>query len=288
MSILKIDSSCLNGSFISSIPKVECSAHRYVRFGRVVLLSAAVTVPIFVTKIPVPVAVPAVVMFKPTAISFPVTPKELLPIMMRHDPAGFRVRRSSPITVMPLVMVPHRIPITLYPHKLGAWSSRQNANHAGSGWRANSDPNRDLTGQTDPPVSSIAASNVVLMKLLMVVSTSLVPIDHHSGTGLQYCKKFRAVAENGNSHTSKSFPPGRGFLWVSGSDETRCIVTSEWPSSELRHSSSPTVECANGVYLSDAAKEYAAKNPTIEIQSTVGVYRCRCYVLIKPSGSFVL
>ena len=100
------------------------------------------------TEIPVlPVAVPAVVMSKPAAISLPVSFKELPSLVTRSHPATPRVRWPSPIAVMPLVTSSHRIPITFDPQELGTWSWRQNANCTGPRWRANSDANRELSAE---------------------------------------------------------------------------------------------------------------------------------------------
>src|SRR5262249_16736976 len=112
----------------------------------------AVVVPILavplVMKIPVSVAVPVVVMFKATAVSFPVTQKKRPPIVTRRDPVSPRIRWSSPITFMPPVTVFHHIPITVYPHELGSRLYWGHVNH--SRWRrwTNSDPNGDLSAES--------------------------------------------------------------------------------------------------------------------------------------------
>ena len=112
----------------------------------VVRYLVAVVVPVMVmipetAMITIMAAVPAVVMFKPAAISLPVTVKEPLSIMMRSHPPSPAVRWPSPITLMPLVMPSHRIPVTIYPCVFRAWSCRQNTDHTGPRWRANSDSN---------------------------------------------------------------------------------------------------------------------------------------------------
>ena len=92
-------------------------------------------------EVPVPAAVRAVIVFKQALISLPVTLVELTSVMTRCDPASAAVRRSSPVTVMPFVMVSHGIPITIDVHVAGAGTSRHNSNHTGGRWRANSDSN---------------------------------------------------------------------------------------------------------------------------------------------------
>src|SRR4051812_37912783 len=78
-------------------------------------------------------------------VPVPVTLKELTSIMMRCDPASGRVRRSSPVTLMPLVFVSHRIPITVDPNVVGARTAGHDSNDAGRRGRTNSDSHRDLS-----------------------------------------------------------------------------------------------------------------------------------------------
>src|SRR4029077_938128 len=104
----------------------------------------AVPAMISVVEVPLVVAVPVVIVFNTAAISFPVTNKELLLIMMRLNPASSLVRWSSPIAPMPPVMPSHGIPITIYPHELRSWPFWQNLNYTWRWWRANSDSNGNL------------------------------------------------------------------------------------------------------------------------------------------------
>jgi len=95
-----------------------------------VLLTVVIAVPVvssvvvLFTEIAISVAIPVVVMFNPAPTSFPETSKIPLPFIVRHYPASPRIRWTSPVTVMPLVMLPHRIPITLYPKELRGWPWR--------------------------------------------------------------------------------------------------------------------------------------------------------------------
>jgi hypothetical protein len=98
-------------------------------------------------KIPIMIAIRVVVMFKPAAVSIPVTLKERLPVMMRRDPTSCRVRWLSPITFVPLVSPSYGIPITFHPHERRGRPGWQNANHS-RGWRwADSDSNRNLCAE---------------------------------------------------------------------------------------------------------------------------------------------
>jgi hypothetical protein len=103
-------------------------------------LAAVVT-----TVIPVFPAVRAVIVLNPTAIPTPITEKELLAVVTRPDPVRACVRRSSPVTGMPLVLPPHRIPIAVDPNKVGAWAMWLYSHHSRLRWRANSDSERDLS-----------------------------------------------------------------------------------------------------------------------------------------------
>ena len=75
------------------------------------------------------IAIRVVVMFNTAVVSVPVTLKEHLPVMAGSDPASRRVRRLSPITVVPLISLSFGIPITFHPHERGAGPHRYNANY---------------------------------------------------------------------------------------------------------------------------------------------------------------
>ncbi len=96
--------------------------------------------------IPVSVPVPAVVMLNPPAISFPEALEELIALITRPHPAGSGIGRASPITFMPSVMLADWIPITLYPHKFGAWAWRPGVDHTRRRGRADSNSDRDIGG----------------------------------------------------------------------------------------------------------------------------------------------
>jgi hypothetical protein len=77
--------------------------------------------------------------FKPAAISLPVTSPVPVSIMARLNPPGTRIRRASPITCVPPVMPSERIPVAGYPRIRRARTWRQNTNHTRRRWRANYD-----------------------------------------------------------------------------------------------------------------------------------------------------
>jgi hypothetical protein len=105
-------------------------------------LVTVVAVPIMVS---VAFPVPTVVVFKPATISIPVTEIELRSVVTRRHPSSPRIWWPSPISFMPFVVPSHWIPITVYPHELGAWSWGQNANNTWLRWRTNSDTDRHLS-----------------------------------------------------------------------------------------------------------------------------------------------
>jgi hypothetical protein len=97
-----------------------------------------------VAPVTVSVVVRVVVVLNVAAISFPVTCIIPFAIVVRSNPASPLVGRSSPIAFMPLVMISHRIPITLYPHELRSWPFWHNHNHSGWRRRGNHDSNGNL------------------------------------------------------------------------------------------------------------------------------------------------
>jgi len=109
-----------------------------------------VTILVAVMEVASLVAVRMVIVVHPTAISVPVTSKELLPVVMRLNPARALVWGSSPIAGMPSVLLADWIPIAVYPDKIGTRSLRLNSNHARLRWRTNSDSKGNLCGECRP------------------------------------------------------------------------------------------------------------------------------------------
>lgn len=109
--------------------------------GRAIL---AMIVAVMIT-VSVAVPVPVVVMVKAAMIAFPVTLKELLSVVVRPHPSSTLIWWSRPVTFMPFVVPSDRIPITVYPHRLWAWTWRQNTNHMGARRGADSDSQGNLS-----------------------------------------------------------------------------------------------------------------------------------------------
>src|SRR5882724_5509188 len=74
--------------------------------------------------------VPAMVVARLASIAFPVTFIVLLSIVMRHHPLCSGICGTSPISVVPLIVVAYRIPVAGYPRILCARTSRLNPHDA--------------------------------------------------------------------------------------------------------------------------------------------------------------
>ena len=118
---------------VSTTEVVACGSVLQVR---VILVMVVVVVAILVAVL---VVIPVVIVFQPATVSVPVTRVILLSIMVRLDPSCAFIGRSSPIAVMPFVVVADRIPITTDPCELRPWAWWHNADFAGMRRRTDSD-----------------------------------------------------------------------------------------------------------------------------------------------------
>jgi hypothetical protein len=94
--------------------------------------------------IPVVVVVRVVIVLNTAAMTFPVAGIVSLAIVVWANPASPFVGRSRPVAFVPLVVISHRIPITLHPHGLRSWPFWHNHNHPGRRWRGYHDSNGNL------------------------------------------------------------------------------------------------------------------------------------------------
>src|SRR5262249_17070175 len=124
------------GSFASSAGRGRRAFARRVRlsgadetFRPVGLVVPTASAVLLFPIISISILIPVVVVLESAALSCPVTDEVVLAIIARHNPIGSHVRRPCPITFMPLPMVPHRIPIPVYPYKLQCGSGENNVNH---------------------------------------------------------------------------------------------------------------------------------------------------------------
>jgi hypothetical protein len=100
---------------------------------------------IVVPEVPVATPIPMVVVLPPTGVAVPIPGEVSASFVSRRDPAGSRVRWAGPITGVPLVVVPHGIPIALDPSKFRAGARRQNPDNTWGRRCANLDSNGNLS-----------------------------------------------------------------------------------------------------------------------------------------------
>jgi hypothetical protein len=79
--------------------------------------------------VPVPIPIPMVIVLKTATIPIPIPYEKLPTIMMRWNPTRAHVRRPCPVSLVPFVVPPDRIPIALDPDEFRARGRRKNANH---------------------------------------------------------------------------------------------------------------------------------------------------------------
>src|SRR5262245_37578459 len=80
-----------------------------------------------------------------SALAFPVAFVEPLAVVSRSGPASALVRRTRPVAVMPFVVVPDWIPISVDPHKAWPWRrGRWSVHNARRRRRPDGDANRHL------------------------------------------------------------------------------------------------------------------------------------------------
>ena len=100
---------------------------------------------VFAIIVAVAVTVPTVVVGDSAAIAIPVAFIEKRSIMSRSHPVCAGVRRTGPVSVVPPVMVAHRVPIATYEGIAGAGTSRHNPNYTGPRRRADSHSDENLS-----------------------------------------------------------------------------------------------------------------------------------------------
>src|SRR5262249_19413581 len=108
-------------------------------------LMVAASSTVALAKIALPVMVPMVVVLNPATFSDPVTGEKVTAFITRSGPTSSKVRRLSPVALVPLPMTSGGKPVTVDPYEFRCRSRRHHINHAG--WRrgANTDTDRDLS-----------------------------------------------------------------------------------------------------------------------------------------------
>src|SRR5579864_5844864 len=84
----------------------------------------AIVIPVVIT-----VSVPAMVVPDLAAIAIPVALIVAVSIMTRFHPACARVHWPGPVSVVPLIVVAHRVPVAAYPGIIGAGAPWLNPNY---------------------------------------------------------------------------------------------------------------------------------------------------------------
>jgi len=108
-----------------------------------------VAVPVtMVAIVTVTVVVPMMIVGTPAVTTFPIAFKEALSIVVRRHPMSPTIRRTGPITVMPLVVPSHWIPVALHPKKTGARGWWPDTNDAWGRRRPNGHSNGYLAEET--------------------------------------------------------------------------------------------------------------------------------------------
>jgi len=97
------------------------------------------------TKVSLSLGGPGMIVVYPAMFSIPVAIKESLSIVTGHNPVSAGVWRPTPKAFMPFVVASDRVPVALHPHEFRTGTCRPECNDAGSGRRANSDSNGDLS-----------------------------------------------------------------------------------------------------------------------------------------------
>jgi hypothetical protein len=105
-----------------------------------------VTIAVMIAMIvAVAIPVPAMIMVDTPVPAFPIAGKKALAIVMRADPMGAFIWRARPISFVPSVVAPDRVPVTIYPEEIRTGSGRAHRNDAWWGRRADSDSDGYLT-----------------------------------------------------------------------------------------------------------------------------------------------
>ena len=103
-----------------------------------------------VAIIAVVIPVPAMFMFAPAVIAFPVAIQIAIPFISRCNPTCAGVSRARPVSGMPSVVAPHWIPIAVNPDVGRTGPNRPNAHHA----RGRRRPNPNAQGYLAEKCSS--------------------------------------------------------------------------------------------------------------------------------------
>ena len=94
--------------------------------------------------------VPLVIVFDAAVLAIPVSGEELTAVMAGSYPTRPGIRRTRPVSVVPLIVSAHRIPVAIYPEEIRPRCVGSHS-HDARGWRrSDSDAQRDLRVERSP------------------------------------------------------------------------------------------------------------------------------------------
>ena len=109
-----------------------------------VMVVFMITVMSIIMVVPAMFLVRVVIVFDPAAVSFPIPCVISFSVVARCNPVSPLVGRSSPIALMPLIVISDGIPIALNPNVIRGWHCWHNYNCPRWRWRRNYDSNGNL------------------------------------------------------------------------------------------------------------------------------------------------
>src|ERR1035438_3605324 len=90
--------------------------------------------------------IPVVVVLHPPAVAVPVSDEVAASLPAGSNPSRRRIRGTCPIAVVPLIMMPDRVPIAFDPYEVRPRSDRTDPQHSGNRRRSYSDTDAYLSG----------------------------------------------------------------------------------------------------------------------------------------------
>src|SRR5689334_22475128 len=107
------------------------------------MISISVTVTIM-PKIPIPIAIPAMIMRHAAMLAFPIAVKVSAALVARTDPTSARVWGARPISVVPPIPAVDDVPIAVHPNVGRSGSRRVRSDDSRRGRGPDADAHRDL------------------------------------------------------------------------------------------------------------------------------------------------
>src|SRR5690242_11736393 len=111
-----------SSSKASRMPAGPLISYDSMRRAKLVPVVVAIVVVIAIVVAAAAVFVPMMVVVAAAGIAIPIAVEVLAAIVMRRHPTGAPIGRSCPVAVVPLIVVPDRIPVAFHPHVIGGRS----------------------------------------------------------------------------------------------------------------------------------------------------------------------